>query len=234
MRRYATAVLVVLAVLASATPQRSFTLIRTLKVLDVAVYDLQVSVSAENLGQTRTFSAKLHKQITDVKEDGSYVIATSQTDQHLWVGGVEQTGVQEEPPVFTTFTRSGLPISVGGETATLQDLRLEIINAIVAPPRPVSVGSGWAIEVEANKETGAVSAEIRYKVIGIEKIGGREVLVITVKGKELTGDNPASSDGKAWIDTSTFLIIKAVSTLKNAPIGYFLVDAEVEFSLTDD
>lgn len=227
-------VLVVLAVLASAAPQRTFTLIRTLTLLEVSVYDLKVSISAEDLGQPITFNAKLHEQVTDIKEDGSYVIASSQTDQHLFVGGVEQTGVQDEPPVLTIFTRSGLPINVAGESATPSTLRLAIINAIIAPPKPVSVGSGWAIEVEANKETGAVSAEIRYRVTGIEKIGDREVLVVTVKGKELTGDDPASSDGTAWIDTSTFQIVKAVSTLKNAPIGYLLVDAKVEFSLTEE
>lgn len=234
MRRYATAILVVLAVLASAAPQRTFTLIRTLKVLDISVYDLKVSISAEELGQPITFNAKLHEQVADIKEDGSYVIASSQTDQHMFLDGVEQQGVQEDPPVMTIFTRSGLPIGVAGETATPNTLRLAIINAIVAPPKPVSVGSAWAIEVEANKETGAVSAEIKYRVTGIEKIGGREVLVVTVKGKELTGDNPASSDGTAWLDTTTFQIVKAVSTLKNAPIGFLLVNAKVEFLLTEE
>ena len=234
MRRYATVVLVVLAVLASAAPQRTYTLIRTPKLLHEAVYDLKVSVSAEARGEPITFTAKLHEQITDVMADGSYVIASSQTDQRLFVGGIEQTGVQDEPPVFTTFTRSGLPIKVAGEIATPSSLRLAIINAIIAPPKPVGVGSGWAIEVDPNKETGAVSVEIKYRVTGIEKIGDREVLVITVKGKELTGEYPASSDGKAWIDTSTYQIIKAVSTLKNAPIGNVLIDAKVEFSLTEE
>lgn len=179
-----------------------------------SVYLLTFNI--EGYGQQIIYKAKVTNETVDSKEDGSYIIATYQTDHEVIVSGQSQKTTETITSV-TTYDKVGRPIAMGGDNATPASLRVANLTSFIAPPASVKIGEGWTSRIAGDKEKQTVSVVHTYKLLSVEKQNGKDVALVEFTVTEGAGDAPASAKGKAWIELSNGETIRYEAMLTNMP-----------------
>lgn len=158
------------------------------------------------------------EEVQDIKDNGDYVIKSSQTETVATVNGQE---FPPEPDAGNVITYNALgdvlDIKALASVVGSSEWRLANLGLLRAPDQPVKVGDAWTYKI-AGKSQAGVDAIADYKLLATEKIGDRLTLKISAKIKETTGSAPASSDGTVWVDAKDFSMVKTETTWTNAPV----------------
>ncbi|MCH8979091.1 MAG: hypothetical protein IH945_07595 [Armatimonadetes bacterium] len=188
-------------------------------------YDLTWSI--DGLEEETVYSALLTSEIVDVREDGSYLTASYQTDHKLKVGGEDKTSAAETFTAVTTYDRLGRPTAIGGDLATPESFRVANLTSFLAPSSPVSVGGSWSVRIRADEEQGTRDVRHEYRLVGFGKVGGRDAAMVDVSAAEAGGKLPASTKGRIWIDAENGEVLKYEVTVTNMPVGTYAVSGSV-------
>ena len=173
----------------------------------------------EGVAEKTVYSALLTNEIVDVREDGSYITASYQTEHKLTIDGEDKTSNAETITAVTTYDRLGRPIAIGGDEATPESFRVANLTSFLAPSSPVSVGETWFVEVPANLVYDTRVVRHDYKLVGFETVIGRRAAVVEVAATEVGGRLAASTKGRVWIDDENGEILKYDVTVTNMPFG---------------
>lgn len=209
--------LLVLAVCALAVPSMAQTTYDlTFKPKKGAKSVYQLSFDIEGYGQQIIYKAKITNETVDEKEDGSYIIATYQSEHEVIVSGQSQKTTETITSV-TTYDKLGKPLAMGGDNATAASMRVANLTSFISSATPVKIGDTWTVRIAGDKEKGTVGVTHTYKFLSVEKQGGKDVAVVDVSVIEGSGDTPASAKGKAWIEISTGETIRFEAKMTNMP-----------------
>jgi len=182
----------------------------------------------EGVAEKTVYSALLTNEIVDVREDGSYITASYQTEHKLTIAGEDKTSNAETITAVTTYDRLGRPIAIGGDEATPESFRVANLTSFLAPSSPVSVGGTWSVTVPANLVYDTRAVKHDYKLVGFETVVGRRAAVVEVAAAEEGGGRfTASTKGRVWVDAENGETLKYDVTVSNMPIGDAAVSGSV-------
>ncbi|MFQ3669689.1 MAG: hypothetical protein SNJ61_12490 [Fimbriimonadaceae bacterium] len=192
-------------------------LVRQVKVGDTKRF--KMSFEIDIMGMMAVYSATQVETVREVREDGSYIVQSTQNDVKI-VFGDQDLPVDNTGSLTTVFERNGMVRSVessepdmGGSAA----FRIANMTSIVVPDTPVNVGSKWEQEIRGSAKTDNVGGKATYSVVATERVAGIETLVIEMRYVETSGEAPATAEGRIWLDVRDGSLVKLTATLRNAP-----------------
>lgn len=210
--------LVALAAGAFAVAQTDgISLVRQVKVGDSQRFKMTAEIDI--MGMTAVYSANTVETVREVREDGSYIVQSTQNDAKI-VFGDQELPVDSTGSMTTVFERNGLVRSVessepdmGGSAA----FRIANMTSFVVPDTPVKIGSKWEQEIKGSARTDNIGGKASYSVVATERVAGIETFVIEMKFVETSGEAPATAEGRIWVDVRDGSLVKLSATLRNAP-----------------
>ncbi|MDX2066703.1 MAG: hypothetical protein SFX74_13285 [Fimbriimonadaceae bacterium] len=152
-----------------------------------------------------TVTTQLSSKVTEVGEDGTYIVEQTVLD------GLAKSSFGElaipKDTTRVTYRPNGQPIGYVGPAASGAALRFGILNALLAPDAPVASGASWTVEVKPDEKLGTRAAKASYKLIGTEKLDSTDALKVEAEVVE-SGDDGASCKATYWVDPTSFRVLK--------------------------
>lgn len=185
------------------------------------VYSLSFAI--ESPGLKVTYEAKLTNEIVDVKPDGTFIVASYQSDGVTIVDGKKEPSTAETITAVTTYDKYGKPKAIGGDNATPESFRVANLTSFIAPTKAVGVGDTWSVQIPASDVEKTPSAIHTYKVLAIDK--GVATIEMTVV--DTAKDYPGSAKGRVWVNVANGEQTKFDLAVKNMPIGGAYIDGKV-------
>jgi len=205
--------LIFIAILgACVQAQENVALKRVPKRNEETVY--QTVLEVEMQGQKITLFSTLNEKILTVQANGSYTVETRYSNTHRSTNDTD-TEFAVEPDVMT-FAPTGEIVAIRSK-ATPALYRGANLMGIYLPEAPVSKDGGWKKLVKGDPKLGTVDLSAEYKVVGFEKVGSFDCIIVNGTIKELTGQTPASAEQTIWLSTADATLVKRTVTLKNLP-----------------
>lgn len=192
--------------------QDSVTLKRVPKKDEETVYQTILDVDLQ--GQKITLFSTLNEKIVLVQENGNYVIETKYSNTHRATKDAD-TEFTVEPDVMT-YAGSGEIVGIRSK-ATPSLYRGANLLGIFLPDGPVKKDDVWKKEIKGNTKLGTVDIAAEYKVVGQEKVGSFDCLIVNGTTKELSGKDPASTEQILWLNVADATLVKRTVTFKNLP-----------------
>lgn len=196
---------------------------------NATVYDLTFRI--DGMPQKTTYKSKLENEIIDVRDDGSYITSSTQTDHKLIIDGKEVDSPSEELTEVTTYDKNGVPMQMGGDMDSPESFRVAFLTSFLAPSKPVAINETWVIDIAADQEKRIRKVKHTYKLLRISKIGEIEVAEVSIKVREISEDHPASVLGKVWVDIKTGETVRYQIEVLDLPIGAEYIDGGVLIEL---
>lgn len=197
--------------------QDGFKLSRAPKVGDSSKFELKASLAVQ--GMDVLFSATVSDKVVKVEEDGGYTIESSRSNVKIVLGGQEMPGGDQAAGTGTTkFSASGELLDLTGEGAGADGMRMAMMSNFIAPKGPVKAGDKWSHEYKATEKNGNVAGLAEFEVVGAEKIGEFDTVLVKWSYKETTGSAPATSAGKVWLSAKDADVVRLEAELKGAPL----------------
>lgn len=188
-------------------------------------YALTLEIAGQ--GQRLTIHAKLVNEIVDVKEDGGFIAASYQSDHKLFVNDKAQPAIEESVTGVATYDKQGRPLTIGGDQAGPDTMRIAKLTSFVAPKAPVRVGEEWRDLVPKDKETGSNAVVHNYKLRSVETQNGLRVAVVDVTTTETTDELAGSTKGIVVIDLDTGEQVRYEVQVRNFQVGDQYVNGKV-------
>ena len=167
--------------------------------------------------QTTVYQSMITEEIVDVKEDGSYLTASYQTEHKVFVGGKMVQNSPQTITAVTTYDKSGRPLTIGGDNASPSSYRVANTTSFMYPDRAVAIGETWSVSVPESKDHGSRLTTNTYKLASVEKQGEKQVAVVEVAAAEKSGDSPTTVTGKFWIDLASGAVVRYEAKIQNMP-----------------
>jgi len=182
-------------------------------------YKLKMTAELQFSGQDVVFTALMDTKVSKVNADGSFTEEEHQHDVKVNVGGQEMTP-PDSPGQEITFNADGSLKEIKGEgdSAGPGGYRMQTLESLVEPGKPVNVGDTWTIDIKADSKTGVEAAKASYKVVAEEKVGDIETIKIQSTVKESAGSDPASIEATTWVSKADGSLVKEEAKWINAPI----------------
>jgi hypothetical protein len=203
----------------------------TAMVNDVRKYTLTGTMSVA--GAEAKISGKMTQKVIKVEENGNITLQESES-MTAEVNGQEYP-VPES--ITTTVLKSdGTVIEIRGEHSSAEAYRIATVETIKFPDFALAPDKTWTYDFPADAKTGVVKAKGEYKVLGSETLHGIECWKIQEKVNELVGDEPAGTEGTAWVNKKDGSLVKTDGKAKNLPIpeaGGAVSGSEVVELVTD-
>lgn len=196
---------------------------------DKSVYDLSFDI--EGLGQSLVYKAKVENEVVEVKEDGTYVVASNQGDAVVVSEGVEQATSAPTTTSVSTFSALGRTLKIAGDEATPESFRVANLTSFVAQEAPIEIGQSWTVDIEADAEAGTVSVKHVYKFLRKETTDGKEIAVVEFSSEEISGSNPCSAKGTLTIEIATGRQLTYSAQVKDLPVGPQFVSGKLEVKI---
>ncbi|MFZ4506840.1 MAG: hypothetical protein ACOYON_03995 [Fimbriimonas sp.] len=193
---------------------QEFTLKFVTKKDEVVKYTIKADVEVS--GTQASFTGKVIEKTTEVKEDGTYSIETSNAEGKVVFGGQEME-MPAQAPTVTVYKANGDLAEIRGEGADGGAYRMTAISMMRWPGKAVKVGDEWTSEWKSDTKTGIVAGKATLKVLGEEKVGDWDCLKISLNSKETEGDTPAGNEGIYWVAKEDGKTCKLETKWKNAP-----------------
>lgn len=182
---------------------------------DVHSYKLTASMSIN--GMDVKVSGNIKHKILKVEDNGNITTEESQSGLKIDFGG-QTIDAPDSPATVSVLRSDGTLVEIRGAAAGGPEYRLANLDIIKFPDFALEKDKTWEYDVKADEKTGAVKMHADYKVLGDEKVGGVDCWKISLKSKELTGDQPASVDATVWLGKADALLIKYQAKGVNLPI----------------
>lgn len=192
-------------------------------------YALKVEVKTE-VGDEIKYDSDLVQKYLMINEDGSSVMTSAQKNIKLFHMG-QELPFADPPAISMTFSPRGVVQSIVGDEIDAAHYRFQNLITIVTPENPVGVGDTWTATIPADKETGAVATDCSFTAVVVENLLDRKCLKIRYEAKETTGQKPASATGTVWMDLATGTRVRAMSDMKDTPLGGLIVTAKWDMTL---
>lgn len=186
-----------------------------------AVYKLAFAIVSQ--GPQVVYEAKLTNEIVEVREDGTYITASYQTDGVTIVDGKREPSLGETITAVTTYSKYGKPVAIGGDNATPSSFRVANLTSFIAPMNTVKVGESWSAKIEANTEQKTPAATHTYKLVSVEN----GIATVEMSAVETGGEYPGSAKGRVTINLASGEQTKFDLQVKNMPIGDVYIDGRV-------
>lgn len=186
-----------------------------------AVYTLSFAIDSP--GTQVTYQAKLTNEVVDVKDDGTFIMASYQSDGVTIVDGKKEPSPAETITAVTTYDKLGVPTAIGGDNATPESFRVANLTSFLAPSKPVAVGETWTVSIAADKEKGTRAVTHTYKIVSVDK--GTALIDMSVV--ETAAEFPGSAKGRVWVNLESGEQTKFDLVVKNMPIGSVYIDGKV-------
>lgn len=196
---------------------------------DATVYDLTFRI--DGMPQKTTYKSKLENEIIDVRDDGSYITSSTQTNHKLIIDGNEVDSPSEELTEVTTYNKLGVPTVMGGDMDSPEAFRMAFLTSFLAPSKTIAINETWVVDVKANAENSVRKMKHTYKLLRITKIGDQQVAEIRLTVKEISDDHPATVLGKVWVDVKTGETVRYQVEVLDLPIGSEYIDGGVLIEL---
>jgi hypothetical protein len=185
------------------------------------VYQLTFAIDGQ--GPQVVYQAKLTNEIVEVKEDGSFITASYQTEGVTTVDGKKQPSLGETVTAVTTYDKFGKPVAIGGDNATPESFRVANLTSFISPTCPVEVGGTWSAVVQADAEQKTRKVTHTYKLLSVQD----GAATVEMSAVEEAAQFPASAKGRVTVDLKTGEQTKFDLVVKNMPIGAVYVDGKV-------
>jgi hypothetical protein len=212
MRRYA-ALLSILPVFAAG---QAVTLKRTPKVGEV--YKYRVTLVFTIYGNDVFYTSTVTDKVTEVAKDGSYTVASTQSEVSA-SAGQDLPVEKNEKPSYTVYDAKGHVLDLKGEQAAAS-WRDAYLSAFVLPDKPVAKGDTWSATLPPKADLKTPGASINYTSLGMDTvpIAGIQVLRVDEKFAENSQSDRATSTGTIWVDPRDGSVVKMEEVWRNAPI----------------
>ncbi len=184
-------------------------------------YSLSFAIDSPSIKVT--YEAKIVNEVVEVKDDGTFIMASYQSDGVTIVDGVKQPSAAETVTAVTTYDKLGVPMAIGGDNATPESFRVANLTSFLAPGRPVAVGESWTVKIAADEKEKTRAVTHTYKVVSVDK----GVAIVDMSVVESTTDFPASAKGRVWVNLANGEQTKFDLLVKNMPIGNVYIDGKV-------
>jgi hypothetical protein len=178
---------------------------------------LRVSAEIDMFGEKVSYSVLQTEKVLSVEADGSYTVETRQSEAIIRYGA-NATPSPDSPARTAVYRANGELVRVVGPTPDPTELRTARMSAFISPGREVKSGESWTHESPGTPQNGGISGRSEYRSEGPQKGGDSKVHVVAFKFKELSGETPASSEGKFWIDSETGNLVRMECQWTNAPM----------------
>jgi hypothetical protein len=192
--------------------QDSVTLTRVPKKDEEAVY--QTILDVELQGQKITLFSTLNEKILAIQENGNYIVETKYSNTHRSTKDAD-TEFTVEPDVMT-YAASGEIVAIRSK-ATPSLYRGANLLGLFLPDSAVKKDDVWKKQIKGNAKLGTVDLAAEFKVVGREKIGSFDCLIVNGTTKELSGKDPASTEQILWLNIADATLVKRTVTFKNLP-----------------
>ncbi len=186
-----------------------------------AVYMLSFAIDSPSVKVT--YEAKLTNEVVDVKEDGTFIMASYQSDGVTIVDGKKEPSTAETITAVTTYDKLGKPTAIGGDNATPESFRVANLTSFVSPGRPVALGEVWTVKIPANEAQKTRAVTHTYKVVTVDK----GVATIDMNVAETAVEFPGTARGRVWVNLSNGEQTKFDLVVKNMPLGGVYIDGRV-------
>jgi hypothetical protein len=184
-------------------------------------YSLSFAIDSPSIKVT--YEAKIVNEVVEVKDDGTFIMASYQSDGVTIVDGVKQPSAAETVTAVTTYDKLGVPMAIGGDNATPESFRVANLTSFLAPGKPVAVGESWTVKIAADEKEKTRAVTHTYKVVSVDK----GVAIVDMSVAESTTDFPASAKGRVWVNLANGEQTKFDLLVKNMPIGGVYIDGKV-------
>lgn len=181
----------------------------------------------DGYGQPLVYRAKVVNETVEVFENGEYLIAASQSDSVVLLDGVEQQTAAEESTAVTRYDKSGRPLSIAGDNATPESMRVANLTSFIGPGRAIKVGDEWSIDIKGDKEAGTADVVQKYRLMQVVE----GVCVVEMQAAETTGANKASAKGLVKIDFKTMQALSYEAAVVDLPVGIQMVSGKLTIVL---
>ena len=193
-----------------------FVLKRTAKAGDTSKSKIKIDFDYQGSPVNVTIDAT--SKILEVKDDGSVVEETVQSNLSVMMAGTEVAHQDEAGTSKVTRDKRGLATEIGSAEEGGNNWRNERIVGLVYPEKAVSVGDKWTHESAADKNKELPAAKASYEVQGKESYKGKDVLKISFEFEESGVDDAITSTGTMWVSIASGEVLKAEGKIKNFPI----------------
>lgn len=210
MRRAFLFFLVALA--AVGQTQDSVELKRVPKKGEEAIY--QTVLDVELQGQKITLFSTLNEKVLLMQENGNYIVETKYSNTHRSTKDTD-TEFTVEPDIMT-YAASGEIVAIRSK-ATSSLYRGANLLGIYLPDGPVKKDDVWKKQIKGDAKLGTVDLTVEFKVVGREKVGSFDCLIVNGTTKELSGKDPASTEQILWLNVADATLVKRTVTFKNLP-----------------
>lgn len=213
--------LIALALLASVLPATAqnpvYTLKRTPTVGSKHQYELTMDLKITQGGQEFAIavSGKSEQKVEAVDADGSYTENHRQYDTHLVVAGQDQD--QPESNSQIRIDKEGNLLDYKSEMSGPFNFRRHYLTQVFMPSAPVAVGATWTKHIDSS-DKGTRKMDIKYTLLGVEKIGDEDYYKVKIESKELEGENPSGFDGWTLISAKDGHEGHSEGTMTNMPL----------------
>lgn len=208
--------LVVAVSLSVAAKPQKLQWTRAAKVGDVS--KLRLSAEIDLAGAPVVITALVVETVSKVDLNGDYTIESKQTEGRAKYG-LNEGAMPDSPPRSASFRASGELIDIPSADAQGIDMRIARMNSFVAPPADVKNGQTWTHAYPPTPRSNNVAGVAEYTFTGTEKEGARMLAVVKFSYRETSGQKPAKSSGKMWIDTSNGALVKLEAEWVDAPFA---------------
>lgn len=196
----------------AALAQEAVVLKRAPKPKEEAAY--QTVVELEILGTKVTLTSTLTEKVVSVLDNGNYVVETKYSNTRRTAGDAE-TEFAVEPDAMT-FAPTGEIVSIKPKASPALYRGANLLG-IFLPDGPVGKGDVWKKLVKGDSKLGTVDLSAEFKVVGREKVGSFDCLVVSGTARELIEKAPASVEQVLWINVADGTLVKRTATIKNLP-----------------
>ncbi len=190
---------------------------RTAKEGDTFTYKIKADLDFQ--GMSAQFTSKMTEKVVKIAADGTITSESSQAETKVKLGDEEMDAPDSGGTQTSIFKPNGEIVEMKGDMVDANAYRVAYMNSFFAPETAVKEGDSWEKKIAADSKTGMVAAVAKYKVEKAEKVGAYDTFLLTYEYKESTGDAPASSSGKVWVNTKDGSLVKFEGEWKNAPIA---------------
>lgn len=208
--------LAVAASLALAAAPQKMQLARPAKVGDVS--KLRLTAEIDLAGTPVVITALVVETVSKVEPNGDYTIESKQTEGRAKYG-LNDGAMPDSPARSASYRASGELIDIPSADAQGIDVRVARMNSFVAPADEVKNGQTWTHSYPPSPRSNNVAGIAEYTFTGTEKEGVRTLAVVKFSYRETSGEKPAKSSGKMWIDTSTGALVKLEAEWIDAPFA---------------
>ena len=182
------------------------------------------SIVLRTAGTEISISYKSTEKVLELKSDGSYIVASTASDQRVTVAGQAQPSGPEETTKFT-YSKTGEVVAVESARNDPNSLGTRNLLAMIWPTRPVDVGSKW----EAETKSGS-AIHHSFEVLARESVLGHDTFKIAIVAKETSKDG-ATASGTTWVDVKNGMTAKTHGEMLNVRSATALLNS-ISYTLT--